>query len=70
MNAAVVGLMAVAALRLAISGLTVPGSMRPDLLNLAIFAGAAAGLRTRINPTWLILAAGLIGALVSIAAPS
>jgi chromate transporter len=68
MNAAVVGLTAVAAVRLGISALTLAGPTRPDLLNLVIFACAALGLWARINATWLILAAALLGAAASMAA--
>lgn len=61
MNAAVVGLMAVAAVRLGITGLLLPGTTRPDLLGIAVFLGSVVGLRAKINPTWFILAAALIG---------
>ncbi len=68
MNAAVVGLMAVAAVRLAISALMLANPLRPDLLTIAIFAAAALGLRAKVNPTWLILTAALIGAAAAVLA--
>ncbi len=65
MNAAVVGLMVIAAVRLGSSALLVPGSARPDLVNDFLFVGALAGLTFKINSTWLILLAAGIGTLRS-----
>jgi chromate transporter len=64
MNAAVVGLMAVAALRLGASALIVPGTRQPDVLNLVLLAGSLAGLRAKVNATWLVLAAALVGTVL------
>ena len=66
MNAAVVGLMVVAAVRLSVSAFLIPGTSRLDLLNVIVFLGSLIGLRAKVNSTWLIIAAGCIGTVESI----
>jgi chromate transporter len=61
MNAAVVALMAVVAVRLAGTALLTSGGWRVDWMNLLIFMLALAGLFWKINATWLVLGAGLLG---------
>lgn len=63
MNAAVVALIAVVAVQLAIANFRSSTSVRVDLIHVAIFlVSLALLLRTKLNATWLIIAAGLIGA--------
>jgi chromate transporter len=62
MNAAVVGLMIVVAVRLALVAVFRESTRAPDWLNLLIFACAmAALLMWRLNATWVVLASGLVG---------
>lgn len=66
MNAAVVALIAVVAVQLAIANFRSGGALRLDLMHIAIFvASLALLLRTRLNATWFIIAAGMIGAVRS-----
>jgi chromate transporter len=69
MNAAVVGLMATAAVRLGVSALLVPGTPRADLLGVALFAASLLALRARVNSTWIVVAAGAIGTALSLLRP-
>ena len=64
MNAAVVGLMAAAAVRLGISALKIPDAARLDYINILIFLGTLVGMRAKVNPTWLIIAAACVGTLL------
>jgi chromate transporter len=63
MNAAVVALIAVVAIQLAFANFRGRGSLAIDLIHIGIFLTTLIVLlRTKLNPTWLIVAAGLIGA--------
>jgi chromate transporter len=62
MNAAVVGLMIVVALRLAGAAMIDNArSMRLNLLAIIVFIVALVGLWKKINTTWLILGSGVVG---------
>jgi len=64
MNAAVVGLMIVITLRLAGAAL-LKESRQIDWLNLAVLlASAVALLRWKVNATWIVLAAAVVGLLL------
>ncbi|HWP40514.1 MAG TPA: chromate transporter, partial [Tepidisphaeraceae bacterium] len=65
MNAAVVGLMFVVAVRLGIGAILLPQTQRVDVLSIVILIASLLGLWRRINATWLIIGAGLIGAALS-----
>jgi len=67
MNAAVVGLMAVATLRLALPAIIPAPAFQVDVLNAVVLAGTLIGLALRVNATWLIIAAGVIGTVASLA---
>jgi chromate transporter len=62
MNAAVVGLMVVVALRLTWAAVYIPTARRAYILGILILVATFAGLWRKINSTWLILAAGVLGA--------
>jgi chromate transporter len=62
MNAAVVGLMVVPTVRLAGLAIIKPSS-KTDLLGILILLATLFGLWRRINTTWLVLGAGLVGLL-------
>ena len=63
MNAAVVALITVVAIQLSIAAFRGHGSLAIDVIHIGIFlATLIVLLRTKLNPTWLIVAAGLIGA--------
>jgi chromate transporter len=64
MNAAVVGLMAVVAVRLSAVVAYNPANHQIHWLSLLIFALALIGLWRKISATWLILAAGTIAAIL------
>jgi chromate transporter len=66
MNAAVVGLMAVVAVRLAFPVIYIRSAHHVSLLGIIIIVATLFGLWRKINATWLILAAGAIGALAHI----
>ncbi len=66
MNAAVVGLMATAAVRLGAAALLAPGTMRADLVGAAVFAASLLALRAKVNATWLVVAAGAVGTILSL----
>ncbi len=66
MNAAVVGLMATAAVRLGAAALLAPGTLRADLIGAAIFAASLLALRAKVNATWLVIAAGAAGTALSL----
>jgi chromate transporter len=59
MNAAVVGLMIVIAVRLAAPALYEAAAHRLNIIGAMVLAGTLIGLYFRINATWLIIAAGL-----------
>jgi chromate transporter len=59
MNAAVVGLMIVIAVRLAAPALYDATAHRLNVIGALVLAGTLIGLHFRINATWLIIAAGL-----------
>ncbi len=62
MNAAVVGLMAVVAVRLAGATLLVGPRFGVDWLNVLVLACATAALlRWKLNATWVVLGAGVVG---------
>jgi chromate transporter len=64
MNAAVVALIAVVAVQLANANFRAATSLSVDLLHIAIFVVALVVLlRTKLNATWIIIVAGLIGAV-------
>lgn len=63
MNAAVVGLMAIAALRLSTSALYAASPGKVHWLGVFILLGTLLGLAARLNAAWLILGAGLLGAV-------
>ena len=66
MNAAVVGLMAVAAVRLGASALLRPGTGQADVLGIVVVVGSTIGLQAKLNPTWLVIAAACIGTVMSV----
>jgi chromate transporter len=61
MNAAVVGLMAIVAARLAWPAVFDAPAQRINLVGTAIFLATLAGQWRKINATWLIAAAGIVG---------
>ncbi|HEY7086852.1 MAG TPA: chromate efflux transporter [Tepidisphaeraceae bacterium] len=63
MNAAVVGLMAIVAFQLLISATWVPTARHIDVLGVFIFVASMVALWKKVNATWLVLAAALIGAI-------
>ena len=63
MNAAVVGLLAVVATRLAMVAIHNPATGRPDWVQIVILAAVFAAILRGINATWLILIAGLVGVI-------
>jgi chromate transporter len=60
MNAAVVGLMLVIALRMIWPAVYDSSVHRVNFIGIVILIGASLGLRKKINTTWLILAAGAV----------
>jgi chromate transporter len=66
MNAGVVGLMAAATVRLALPAVALPGG-GADWLNAGLLAAALVALANRVNATWVILTAGMLGTAVMIA---
>lgn len=66
MNAAVVGLMVVAAVRLGASALVLPDTRRVDVVGIIILAGSLVGMRAKTNSTWLVIAAAGIGTVISL----
>ena len=70
MNAAVVGLMIVVAVRLALVAIFKESTHTLDWLNLLILACAAAALLVwKLNATWIVLASGAIGFVVALVSP-
>jgi chromate transporter len=64
MNAAVVSLIAVVAVQLAVVNFHGASSLHIDLVHVGIFvASLVLLLRLKLNATWLIIAAGLVGAV-------
>jgi chromate transporter len=59
MNAAVLGLLVVIAARLGWVAVHLPGTGAIDVINLAILIVALVTILGGVNPTWLIIAAGL-----------
>jgi chromate transporter len=64
MNAAVIGLLAAAALRLLVPVVYDAAARRPSLAGILIVIASLAALSRNINSTWIILAAGVIGGLI------
>ncbi|WP_428939642.1 chromate efflux transporter [Fontivita pretiosa] len=62
MNAAVVGLMLIVAIRLGIGAVVLPHTHRVDALSLVILIASLIGLWRKLNATWLIIGAAIIGA--------
>jgi len=62
MNAAVVGLMLVITVRLGIGAVVLPHTHRVDGFSLVILIASLIGLWLKLNATWLIIGAGIIGA--------
>lgn len=63
MNAAVVGLMILPAVRMGEPALQRMNDQRLDWINLGIFTLCMLGLWKKMNATWLILAAGVVGTI-------
>jgi chromate transporter len=61
MNAAVIGLLSFATIRLAIPAVYDAARHRPEWLGCGILAAAVVALSAGVNSTWIILAAALLG---------
>jgi chromate transporter len=61
MNAAVIGLVASAALHLGTAAFYDPADRRVEWANVVIAVAALAALWRKVNATWVILAAGMVG---------
>jgi chromate transport protein ChrA len=67
MNAAVVSLIVVVAGQLALANFRSTGTLHFDLIHVAIFAAALIILLCmKVNATWIIIVAGLIGVIRSL----